>query len=180
LFFTLVTAGRVRAEESAIGAGLGLSVAADGKNKGYGVGVVVAGERALIRRGALSGQAYAGALRTATRSGSCDAPPDLCELSARLVFAGMKARLHVHSRFVEAGMGVGRGRLVTRGGGSRPAVTRGEQLHLMFGFGIDLLDHFALSATYLYFPTANHLTGGVSLSYRIRRPPSPTTRTAER
>ena len=166
----LVLSGRGRAEEVALGAGLGLSVAADGKNQGLGVGVLVAGEHALMRRSGFIAQAYGGALWTATRSGSCDPP---CELSARLAFTGVKGRLQVVSRFIDAGLGVARGTMVTRGGTSRAVLSRGTHLHALFGLGVGVLDRFALSATYLWFPTANHLTGGLWLSYRMRTPPRP-------
>jgi hypothetical protein len=70
LSFVLVTAERSRAEEVALSAGLGLSVAADGKNRGYGLGVLIAGEHALVRKGGFLAQAHGGALWTATRSAS--------------------------------------------------------------------------------------------------------------
>jgi hypothetical protein len=170
----LTTAGRrSQAEELALGAGLGVSVAADGKNQGHGLGLLLLGEQVVFRRSLLLAQVYGGGLWTGTSSDSCQpVTADRCELAARLAFTGVKGRLQALSRFVDLGVGVGAGTIVTRGGTSRAAEVRGVQLHALFGFGLVLLHRFALSATYLYFPTANHLTGGVSLSWRFR-PPHP-------
>jgi hypothetical protein len=170
----MLAAGRSQAEELALGAGVGVSVAADGKNQSHGLGLLLLGEQVVFRRSLLLAQVYGGGLWTGTSSDSCEpVTADTCELAARLAFTGVKGRLQALSRFVDLGVGVGTGTIVTRGGTSRAAEVRGAQLHALFGFGLVMLHRFALSATYLYFPTANHLTGGVSLSYQLRSPPRP-------
>jgi hypothetical protein len=100
-----------------VSAGLGGSIPYQG-NHGSGTGLYVEGEYAVEPTNWFIPRAYAGLLLTFPNTSSCDSPGVPCDVSAKIGFVGVKARLIAPipyvAPFFELGVGLSVGVLTTR------------------------------------------------------------------
>jgi hypothetical protein len=119
---------------------------------------------------AVTPRAYAGVVFAPNRAG-CDVSP--CDVSARIFFTGVKARLLAPipyvAPFIELGVGASLGKLSTRVGQFVDASISGATYHIPFGLGLALGEHhqYELAFQYLFHPEVHQYSGGIVFGFEF-------------
>ncbi len=156
-----------------VAGGYGLSMASvDGAN-GMGSGGYVAVEALTEMMDWLAGDLYAGLVLT-WPDGGCGPGVVPCDVSAKIFFLGIKARLMAPipwvGPFAEAGVGLSLGTLTTRNGSVFQAEAKGVMPHWQLGVGLAVGPHhdFSLSFQYLDHQRGKQTCGGVVAGFAFQ------------
>jgi hypothetical protein len=156
-------------------AGMGL-VAADRQRDvqvpGSGAGLLVSGEYVLWPTSWFSPRAYGGLLLT-WPARACGEGVQPCDVSAKLVYGGGKARFTLPTPWVapffEAGLGVSLGEFRTRSGSLVDLYYLGPAYHVPVTAGVAFgaRRQLEVALVYLYHPAQAQFSGGVVLGWQL-------------
>jgi hypothetical protein len=156
-------------------AGIGF-VWADDRNgqavQGSGEGFYGSAEYVLRASSWFSPRVYAGLIIAPPRS-DCGAHVLPCDVAARFLFGGAKARTLVPipwiAPFLELGFGVSVGQFSTRSGLAVSQATNGIAYHVPFSVGVALGEHrqFELAVQYLDHPAQGQTSGALAFGMQF-------------